>query len=593
MKTGYSYIRFSTKSQMTGDSLRRQTFETERYCAEHGIVLNESLSFKDLGVSAFKSANIDNQLGMFLNACEDGLIEKDSYLIVESLDRLSRDKVLTALEQFLGILKYCNIVTLTDKKIYKRDDANVAMDLIISITIMSRAYEESATKSYRLANSWEQRRKNMVNKPATSIAPHWLKLSENKNTWIIDQAKSDVIKLMFQKALDGYGQNKLVTYLNNNNIPSAKGNGWSTSSVKKILTDKRVLGELQPYKFTNGKRLPEGEPVSNYYPPIIDNVSFYAVQKIRSEKTNKNSTGRKGKVFSNLFQGLLFCKDCNSPMHYVNKGNTSKGGQYLVCSNAKRGRGCDYISYRYFHLENFLLMIFFIPNFAESIGLTTKKQIDPNLRQSLEGEILDINKQIENLMEVVSGDMHISVVKTKFENLNRSLKENTDKLEKANQEIAYQSVSNGRQGDGLYQLLTDLKEASQKSEDDLYALRLKLNIRIKEFFKTSLTIGKSFNQNSHELSNQDLSVQILGRQDELITISNEDVTILIEMDYSACNIYVKNIDPTILIDPEDFLEITKIGEEPLKHYWIQSFSHEIELSRYGISTNLIQNASLK
>lgn len=53
----YSYVRFSTPEQMRGDSLRRQTEAAGRYAALHGLELDDKLTFRDLGVSAFRGTN--------------------------------------------------------------------------------------------------------------------------------------------------------------------------------------------------------------------------------------------------------------------------------------------------------------------------------------------------------------------------------------------------------------------------------------------------------------------------------------------------------------------------------------------------------
>ncbi|AWL03279.1 recombinase family protein [Massilia oculi] len=102
LPVAYSYIRFSTSEQQKGDSLRRQTELSERYASAHGLTLDTSLHLHDLGLSAFDRSNIDRgALGGFLEAVKRGRIAHGSFLLVESLDRLSRDKVLAALEIFI------------------------------------------------------------------------------------------------------------------------------------------------------------------------------------------------------------------------------------------------------------------------------------------------------------------------------------------------------------------------------------------------------------------------------------------------------------------------------------------------------------
>ena len=71
----YSYIRFSTPEQQNGDSFRRQAELSQAYADLHGLILDERLTYRDLGVSAFDRSNVRaGQLGAFLKAVEDGLV---------------------------------------------------------------------------------------------------------------------------------------------------------------------------------------------------------------------------------------------------------------------------------------------------------------------------------------------------------------------------------------------------------------------------------------------------------------------------------------------------------------------------------------
>ncbi len=67
--------------------------------------MDTELTLHDKGISAFKGLNVEQgALGEFLKAVEEGKVNKGSYLLVESLDRLSREKVNSALRLFLNIL---------------------------------------------------------------------------------------------------------------------------------------------------------------------------------------------------------------------------------------------------------------------------------------------------------------------------------------------------------------------------------------------------------------------------------------------------------------------------------------------------------
>ena len=78
---------------------------------------------EDDGKSAFKGKHraVGSDLGRFLADVKAGKIPKGTVLIVESLDRLSRETVPIALRQFLEIIEHeIDIVTLIDEQWYSQ-----------------------------------------------------------------------------------------------------------------------------------------------------------------------------------------------------------------------------------------------------------------------------------------------------------------------------------------------------------------------------------------------------------------------------------------------------------------------------------------
>ena len=71
----------------------------------HGLELDEALTFRDSGISARYGRNVaEGALGAFLQAVRDGAIARGSYLIVESLDRISRQNVSKAARTIQNIV---------------------------------------------------------------------------------------------------------------------------------------------------------------------------------------------------------------------------------------------------------------------------------------------------------------------------------------------------------------------------------------------------------------------------------------------------------------------------------------------------------
>lgn len=340
----YSYLRFSTPEQMQGDSFRRQSEAAKRYAMDHGLELDDTLTFQDLGVSAFKGKNInEGALGAFVEAVDNGIVKVGSYLLVESLDRLSRMAVLDAFDQFRAIVKRgITIVTLHDTKVYSNDLG--FSDLIVSIAIMQRAHEESLAKSKRIGAAWQSKRElaqQGSKKKLTAMCPSWLELNEDRTAFRVIEDKASAVRRIFDLTLEGYGQYVIAKKLNTEGVPtlSGKATGWNPSFIRQLLTNESVIGIYQPRKRgqkENGKpkRVPDGDPIEGYYPKIVEPEIFYRVKQLRASKfiPKRNAAKR----FSNLFTGLAYCGNCGAMMYFENKGGKyTNSSTYLVCSHAR------------------------------------------------------------------------------------------------------------------------------------------------------------------------------------------------------------------------------------------------------------------
>lgn len=326
----YSYIRFSNAAQAQGDSYRRQREAAESYCAQHGLELVDAkeYSFFDQGKSAFKARHLDDtgELARFLSFVEDGTIPQGSTLLVESLDRLSREKVKDALPRFLDLLnKGINVVTLADGRLYTSQYNE--LDLIISIVQMSRAHEESLTKGKRVSAAWraKQEQARSESLPIGKLRPLWLDYSNNG--YVVIPERADIVRRIFKMAQDGYGHRTIAAELNRSGVPSFSAGRknatglWANSSISHILKNRSVLGEYQPHQFVDGKRVPVGLPVKEFYPVIITEDEFYAAQQAVSSRRQTSAT-KPGKSF-NVWQGIAVCGFCNGPMH-ISKRNKSR-----------------------------------------------------------------------------------------------------------------------------------------------------------------------------------------------------------------------------------------------------------------------------
>lgn len=356
----YNYIRFSTAEQRKGDSLSRQADRAKLYADEKGLVLDDSLTILDLGKSAFKGANAESgNLAAFLEAVDMGRVPEGSYLLIESLDRLSRDFVFDALQLFIRIInKGITIVSLKDKIEFSKESLQRDMtQLIICIVFMSRANEESETKSIRISSAWKNKREaaRATGKVLTKVTPFWIRAKDDRSGHYLDEKGAAMVRRLFQMARDGIGVHTITNILNSEGKTSPKGTFWTHSAVAKVLRNRAVIGEatFSSFKNPDGTRQPV-EPIPDYYPPVIDKALFYEVQD--NVAVRKHAQGGAKSDNRNLFRGLLTCGYCGSKMQVIsNVFGTKKKRQsvYVQCTGQRLNlTGCksskaDYYNFQY------------------------------------------------------------------------------------------------------------------------------------------------------------------------------------------------------------------------------------------------------
>ncbi len=151
------------------------------------------------------------------------------------------------------------------------------------------------------------------------------------------------------------------------------------------------------------KRIADGDPVADYFPAVVDRETFLQARRLRQGR--KIEGGRKGERFSNLFTGIAKCGHCGAPMHYVNKGNSTKGGSYLICSNARRGAArCTNPAWRYLSVERFVLVGLMEVDYLElfpTVHKSAREKLDSLTRERL-GKEADLEKAKQQADNIVS-----------------------------------------------------------------------------------------------------------------------------------------------------------------------------------------------
>lgn len=473
----YSYLRMSTDTQLRGDSRRRQLEASRAYAAANDLELVEGAELEDIGVSAFRGANVrDGALGQFLRAVKEGVVKPGSFLIVESLDRLSREQVLTAQSLFLSIIQAgINLVTLTDNRVYRAGETELA-DLIVSLVIMSRAHEESQTKSHRVRAAWMNKRSKAASVPMSRICPAWLELSSDRTRYAEVPERVEIVRRIFNEAAAGVGMYSIQNRLNKDGVPGfGSSNGWHQSYVAKILGNRAVLGEFQPHTTRNGKRIVEGDPIKGYFPAIIDEQLFYRAQLDKSER-KKSGAGRKGLAYSNLFSGLAKCAYCGSSMTFENKGAGKKGNTYLICDSARRRLGCNSRRWRYCDFEASFLA------FVEEADLSSmlhgpgsaEREILRAELNAVRGRLASVVELMEKAWGVLEAGGPRDFVSSKLNELAERRKELKSLLQSKTQEYEDSLSREAQYLQSKEEIKALLNRLQGPPDSDLYSLRARV-----------------------------------------------------------------------------------------------------------------------
>ncbi|WP_413594912.1 recombinase family protein [Citrobacter youngae] len=409
MKKLYSYIRWSSQKQTVGTSLARQTEAARKYAAENGL---EYAEIRDAGVSAFKGKNITHgALGAFIQAVKDGVIEKDSTIFIENLDRLTRSGVGTAQKLLLDLLDLgLTVVTGMDQRVYTMESANENLtDMLISLLMFSRSNEESKTKQNRtnataMALVTRFKQGHPTNIKNMSNDPWWFDASGSKYEAV---KPHPVHWIAAQKAIElflmGWGCFRVTAYLNSHLdfYPAPKPTKKRIDQgIKKWTVPNLVTMRKNPALMGVKKLTIEGyeHRLDGYYPALVTPEQFARIQDIRTG--NKLVQGEQKKMISLLSGlGVLKCGLCGGPMIAYSR----EGRLRYVCLNGKIQKStCKVWSVNGSIIEN-LTARALIYGYTHSIllGNTKAEDLTP-LIESKETELRLVKKQLTHQAQAIS-----------------------------------------------------------------------------------------------------------------------------------------------------------------------------------------------
>jgi hypothetical protein len=352
-RRAFSYGRVSNHQQVKGSGLDRQQGQLDneepwfdRVCREQGWQPHDE-RLTDKGRSGFHKRNLRPKAALtrFLKWMESGRVSKGDVLVVDKLDRLTRAELDEAEDLFKKILRGgAWICTKEPFRISKcdPDKPREFMDVMEPLWIMYCNWLESKKKQDNMRAAWKKLRHGArtAKKPHQAPPPWWIRRAGDAYA---TNDRLRVLETMLGLARQGRpergegpkGARQIADSLEEMKVPSPHGKArWSRSSVLNTLRNRALVGEFQPHEYVNGKRVPVGEPIPGYYPPVLQSEEEWQELQMIIDKRTKGKRGRPSKGAVNILASLVH--DAVSREH-LTLGHQPQGIRYLGRASQRKG----------------------------------------------------------------------------------------------------------------------------------------------------------------------------------------------------------------------------------------------------------------
>ena len=402
------YLRLSRDDELQGDSnsIVNQKAMLEKYAKENR--LPNPTFFVDDGYSG---TNFDrpgwNEL---VDLVETGKVKT---VIVKDMSRLGRDYLKVGFyTEVMFPEKGVRFIAINNGI---DSDNQQDSDFTPFLNIINEWYAKDTSKKIRAV----MKSKGESGGYLTTIPPYgYMKDSDSRKRWIVDEEAAQVVHRIFALCLDGYGPAQIARMLKEDRVlcPSAywtsqgrKINSvvpedsykWSSSAVANILERKEYLGHTinfkthrASYKSKKMVNNPADKHMvfENTHEAIIDAEAWEKVQELRKHKRRPARTGK-----TNMFSGIVHCADCGAKLYYCTGKHLEAGQEHFVCSTfRKKGKeACSAHFIRAVILEAMVLWhMQYVTDFVAHYEDEFRRRMDTKHSSDLKKEIALKRKQI-------------------------------------------------------------------------------------------------------------------------------------------------------------------------------------------------------
>lgn len=418
------------------------------YCKRNGY--KNTMFFVDDGISgtSFDRSDFNRMQRMV----EEGKICR---IIVKDLSRFGREQVEAGR---LTQIVYPSLgVTFISIQENVNSTTGEGMEMLPFYNIFNEWYAAQTSKKIRAV--WQSKADN--GKRVSATVPYgYMKDSENKEKWLIDEPAAEIVRKIFTLCLAGRGPSQIARQLENERIlvPSAyyesvgrkhsqkvplNPYNWDQKTVVGILENRQYTGCAVNFKSTTvsykvhkviHNPVDQQQIIPDMQEAIISEDVWLRVQELRNNRRRNTATGR-----TSMFSGLVFCADCGSKLHFCASKSLKPNQEFFRCANYKSGRGNCTIHY----IRNQVL---------EKIVLETISSM------------ADFVRCHENIFLYMIAKKNKAMQKAEFERLKKTVEDSKIRLNELDKLMAkiYEDNALGRINDDFFQKMMNNYEREQK-----------------------------------------------------------------------------------------------------------------------------------
>ncbi|MBJ2218242.1 recombinase family protein [Pseudomonas sp. MF7453] len=380
MPTAYAYIRYSSKAQGEAgrDSVDRQMSSIQAITKQQGIELLPENIFSDTGVSGFDGSNKNKgKLKDLIDLIISQTVQEGDFIFVESIDRLSRQKMRLSKELVYSILdRGVTLVTTIDGQMYSRNKDGMEQDIMLSV-ISTRAHEESKTKSVRRKSAWNRAKKLADEDKAIFNGhnpPYGISYNKEENRFEIVEDEAQEIRNIFE-SLKYVGVSLTIRKIN-----AYAKRKWTNKNIHLLLQTKYVLGSYMAQRRDENKNKVFERFIEGYYPQIVSYELFNEALEAMKLRAHRKHYGNQTVGSLNIFRHSIKCDCCNASMLFEKQTNP-KGvcyGYFHCFTRKELKTNCNQPRFRFDLAYGLFLELVY--------QATTKEDFDVHPWQNLELE---------------------------------------------------------------------------------------------------------------------------------------------------------------------------------------------------------------